>query len=189
MFSRFVFGGADGGRAGGCRPLPPPPLSLCAHNAAPAKRSPLPAAAAMLAALSMCRDPASPGISPGPPGPPPTNPERCGLPPAPLQGPRGTERRSSPSSGPSGAGGSGGTQTIETKKEASVARAPVGGGGGADGRRSHEGLDEEHFSFSTLNTHSRPRGRGPWAGVQRTVTGRTAPAPRAHEGGRQAAAS
>lgn len=94
FFVLFSEGVEEASRAA-ARSLPPPLLSLCAHNAAPAKRFPLPAAAAMLAASPCAQRPNDPLDTQAHP---PTDPKRCGLPPAPPQGPQGTERRSRPRS-------------------------------------------------------------------------------------------
>lgn len=55
FFFYFFLEGGEGSQSRRLPDICPPPLlSLCAHNAAPVKRFPLPAAAAMLVALSMC---------------------------------------------------------------------------------------------------------------------------------------
>lgn len=92
--ARLLFGvGGDEGQPGRLPGLCPPPLlSLCAHNAAPVKRFPLLAAAAMLDALSMCPETwRSPRSNRDPR--PPTNLNRGSLPPIPLYSPGGAKSR------------------------------------------------------------------------------------------------
>lgn len=138
----FFFWRGEGGQSGWLPGLCPPPLlSLCAHNAAPVQRFPLPAAAAMLDTLSMC--PETQRTSSPTQTQPPTDLNRSS-PPAPLQSPRNKSRcRKSPRDWAEHEAGGGGTPRQLKQRGKRRGAHRLGGGGLANPRPLPYGPEEK----------------------------------------------